>query len=280
MEDRAPVVVVTGGAGGMGVECARALQSVGRILLVDIDDAALDRAVSTLAADGIAAEPQRCDITDADDVERLVERVTSLGTLRAVAHTAGLSPVMADARRVLDVDLLGTIRLLDALLPIAAPGTAVVCIASSAGHVELPPEVRTLLDDPLSTTLVEDLEGALGIELESGFMYAIAKHGVIRACERYAAAFGARGARIVSIAPGLMDTEMGRLELSKQPVMQEMAAMTPVQRDPSAPLPGRAGDIATAVAFLCSDGASFISGCDLRVDGGLIGASRHQPAAG
>jgi NAD(P)-dependent dehydrogenase (short-subunit alcohol dehydrogenase family) len=188
--------------------------------------------------------------------------------------------MMAEPRRVLDVDLGGTIRLLDAMLPLAGRGTAVVCIASIAAYAELAPEVTMLLDDPLSETFSDDLERALGAEVDSGWAYMLAKHGVIRACERYATRFGNRGARIVAIAPGLMDTEMGRLELSQQPVMVEMAAMTPVQRDPNAPLPGRPEDIAATVAFLCSDRGSFISGCDIRVDGGLIGASRHQAPAG
>jgi NAD(P)-dependent dehydrogenase (short-subunit alcohol dehydrogenase family) len=260
----------------MGLECARELRDLGHLLLVDVDDSALDRAVRTLADDGIVAEALRCDITVPQEVEHLADRVAALGALRALVHTAGVSPVMAGPQRVLDVDLGGTVRLLDALLPLTQSGTAVVCIASSAGHIPLPPEVAALLDDPLSESLLADLEGALGLELESGLTYAVAKHGVIRSCERYASAFGARGGRIVSIAPGLMDTEMGRLELSKQPVMVEMAANTPVQRDPTAPLPGRASDIAATVAFLCSEQASFISGCDIKVDGGLIGSSRHR----
>jgi NAD(P)-dependent dehydrogenase (short-subunit alcohol dehydrogenase family) len=264
----------------MGLECARELRDVGHLLLVDVDDASLDRAVRGLDDEGIGAEALRCDITVPAEIDHLAERVASLGALRALVHTAGVSPMMAGPQRVLDVDLGGTVRLLDALLPLTQPRTAVVCIASSAGHVPLPPEVAALLDDPLSETLLADLERTLGMELESGFTYAIAKHGVIRSCERYASAFGACGGRIVSIAPGLMDTEMGRLELSKQPVMVEMAANTPVQRDPTAPLPGRASDIAAAVAFLCSDRASFISGCDLRVDGGLIGSSHHPDPAG
>ncbi len=206
--------------------------------------------------------------------------MTTIGSLRSMAHTAGLSPVMAEGRRVLDVDLGGTVRLLDALLPTAGPGTAVVCIASIAGYVDLPPDVVALLDDPLSESFADDAERLLGIALDGGVAYVLAKQGVMRACERYAAAYGARGARIVAIAPGLMDTEMGRLELSRQPTMAAMAATTPVQRDPTAPLPGRPEDIASAVAFLCSDAASFISGCDLRVDGGLIGASRHSAPDG
>jgi len=271
-----PVVVVTGGGGGMGLECARELSDLGHVLLVDVDDAALERAVSTLARSDVVAESLHCDITAPDDIARLAERVASLGALRALAHTAGVSPMMAEPRLVLDVDLGGTIRLLDAMLPLAGTGTAVVCIASIAAYSELPAVVTMLLDDPLSETFWDDLERALGAEIDSGWAYMLAKHGVIRACERYAAELGARGARIVAIAPGLMDTEMGRLELSQQPVMVEMAAMTPVQRDPSAPLPGRPEDIAATVAFLCSDRGSFISGCDIRVDGGLIGASRSK----
>jgi NAD(P)-dependent dehydrogenase (short-subunit alcohol dehydrogenase family) len=102
---------------------------------------------------------------------------------------------------------------------------------------------------------------------------------VIRLCERAAITWGTRGGRVVSISPGLMDTAMGRLELQDNPIKTWMIELTPLRvRDPDrdAVLPGRVDDIATAVAFLCSDAASFVSGCDLRVDGGLIGAMNHQ----
>jgi NAD(P)-dependent dehydrogenase (short-subunit alcohol dehydrogenase family) len=58
-----------------------------------------------------------------------------------------------------------------------------------------------------------------------------------------------------------------------------MVELTPVKR-PEGPLPGRTDDIAALVAFLESDAAAFISGCDIRVDGGLVGAARHMLGGG
>jgi NAD(P)-dependent dehydrogenase (short-subunit alcohol dehydrogenase family) len=84
----------------------------------------------------------------------------------------------------------------------------------------------------------------------------------------------------VSLSPGLIDTGMGRLELEHNPIKTWMAETTPlggVRMDASTPLPGRVDDIADAVAFLCSERASFVSGCDVRVDGGLVGALRNLP---
>jgi NAD(P)-dependent dehydrogenase (short-subunit alcohol dehydrogenase family) len=64
------------------------------------------------------------------------------------------------------------------------------------------------------------------------------------------------------------------MELEEQSVIPTMIEMTPLKR-PEQPLPGRPEDIAAAAAFLVSDGAAFISGCELRIDGGLVGAARH-----
>jgi NAD(P)-dependent dehydrogenase (short-subunit alcohol dehydrogenase family) len=75
---------------------------------------------------------------------------------------------------------------------------------------------------------------------------------------------------------------MGRLELEYNEVKKSMAEATPVGADRSGPevvLPGLADDIAQAVAFLCSDRAAFISGCDLRIDGGLVAAMRRPSGA-
>jgi len=79
-----------------------------------------------------------------------------------------------------------------------------------------------------------------------------------------APAWGARDARLVSLSPGVIDTEMGRSELAAQTAaMESIIAATPVGKRM-----GRAAEIASVVAFLCSDAASFVSGVDLLVDGG------------
>ncbi len=94
--------------------------------------------------------------------------------------------------------------------------------------------------------------------------------------------WGAKGGRVVSVSPGLIDTAMGRLELQNNPIKQWMAAMTPVGGERSGTdtvLPGLVDDIADVVTFLCSPKASFVSGCDVRVDGGLTAAMNSQGTA-
>jgi NAD(P)-dependent dehydrogenase (short-subunit alcohol dehydrogenase family) len=76
---------------------------------------------------------------------------------------------------------------------------------------------------------------------------------------------------------------MGRLEAAENEGMAFMLGLTPVKRPAdqgSETMPGRVEDIAAAAVFLASPAASFVSGCDLRIDGGLVGAIRHlDPAA-
>jgi NAD(P)-dependent dehydrogenase (short-subunit alcohol dehydrogenase family) len=179
-----------------------------------------------------------------------------------------------DGRTVLDVDLVGTARLLAALEPHVGAGTAAVCIASIAGHSDLASEANAQLDDPLAPGFIDTIADALDVPLDGAVGYVLAKRGVIRLCERLAGPWGARGGRVVSVSPGLIDTEMGRFEFERQEIMKAMAEFTPVQRERQSPLPGLSEDIAATVAFLCSDDAAFISGCDIRVDGGLLGAGR------
>lgn len=268
------VFVLTGGAGGMARETASLIAGRGRLLLLDLSDEALASTAGSLSALGADVEVMRCDVTSVADTQAAAQLVRTMGRFRALIHTAGVSPEMADARTVLDVDLAGTVRITDAFAPLVVPGTAAVLVASIAGATPLDPAIETLLDEPLSPQLYERLEAALGAELVPGIAYAIAKRGVVRLAERLARPWGASGGRIVSILPGLINTEMGRFEMDRQPVMAAMAAMTPVRRDDT-PLPGEPHDIAELCAFLVSDAASFISGCDIRVDGGLIGSIRH-----
>ena len=274
------VFVITGGAGGMGLASARILAAAGQLLLLDVTEEALDRARVALEADGASVQTLRCDVTSPADVSAVTEKVRAMGPLRSLVHTAGLSPGMGDGRRVLDVDLIGSVRMTDAVYPLIEPGSSAVLIASIAGYSAVDPAVEALLDDPLADNFFDQVDRALGRPLDSGTAYLIAKRGVIRLVERLSGPWGRKGARTVAVAPGLIDTPMGLLELDRPG--SQMAAMveaTPIQR-PDQRLPGRPEDIAATVAFLVSDAASFISGCDIRVDGGLIGVGRQAVAPG
>jgi NAD(P)-dependent dehydrogenase (short-subunit alcohol dehydrogenase family) len=273
------VVVITGGAGGMGVACARRLASVGTLLLVDIGREGLQQARTSLTSSGVDVKTLTCDVTSQEDIDEMASTVRALGSFRALVHTAGVSPEMAPPRQVLDVDLLGSARIVEALLPLAGPGSSAVLVGSIAGYSEVDPLVETVLADPMVDGFFDLVDAALSEPLDSATAYVLAKRGVTRLVERSAEAWGERGARIVSIAPGLIETSMGLMELERQPIMPLMVEMTPVKR-PGQALPGRPEDIANTVAFLVSDEASFISGCEIRVDGGLVGAAQQMMAQG
>jgi NAD(P)-dependent dehydrogenase (short-subunit alcohol dehydrogenase family) len=138
-----------------------------------------------------------------------------------------------------------------------------------AGHL-LPAaaEVDAVLDDPLSATFFDDL-ARLGVDPDSPpLAYALSKRGVLRLVRRHARAWGAKGARLVSLSPGIIDTGMGRLEAASQPVMARMVEASALGRM------GGADEVAAVAAFLASDAASFLTGADVLVDGGATAALR------
>jgi NAD(P)-dependent dehydrogenase (short-subunit alcohol dehydrogenase family) len=262
-------VLVTGGAGGMGRACASWMGAQGdSIVLTDVDAAALEAAVRDLARSGIDAAGFACDVAEAGCVQRIAEVLRDGPPLGALVHTAGLSPVMADWRRIIEVDLVGTARVLDAVLPFVGAGSAAVCVASIAGHL-MPahPAVAALLAEPLRPDLLDALDALPGrpVSHPAG-AYSHAKRAVRALVARSAAAWGARGARIVSLSPGMITTPMGKLEFEQQPAMKVLLDRTPLARlgDPA--------EIASVVAFLCSPAAAFVTGCDLVVDGGVCAA--------
>jgi NAD(P)-dependent dehydrogenase (short-subunit alcohol dehydrogenase family) len=276
MADQRDVIVITGAGGGMGTSCIATFAGRGHLILADLTDERVSQAAEAANGTGASYTPILCDVTQPAAVADLVQAVTRAGDLRSLVHTAGISPKMATGRRVLEVDLLGTARVLDGLLPLVRQGTVGVCVGSIAGYSDLAQEVDSCLEDPLAPGCLEEVEKRLATSLDGETGYVLAKRGVMRLCERLAAAWGKRGGRLISVAPGLIDTEMGRLEMQDTELMTAMVDITPVKRPGTGPLPGRPADIANLAAFLCSEQASFISGCDVRIDGGLVGAGRHM----
>jgi NAD(P)-dependent dehydrogenase (short-subunit alcohol dehydrogenase family) len=129
------------------------------------------------------------------------------------------------------------------------------------------------------TTATTDglMEALAGVPLEDfGSTYSVAKRVNHLRVEQAAVAWGPRGGRVVSISPGIISTPMTHQELAGDSgeQMRGMLSISPVPRI------GTAEDIAAAVEWLASPAASFVSGCDLRVDGGVTAAIRGMLAAG
>lgn len=168
------------------------------------------------------------------------------------------------------VDLVGAALVEEAMFGLASPGMAAVFICSLAAHREPPsPAIVDLLDHPLADGFLGDLAAELGTEIDSDLSYGLAKWALKRRCERRAAAWGGRGARIVSLSPGLVATPQGALEFARNPRKWDVFAKIPMQRECTML------EIADAVDFLTSERASYISGIDLLVDGGVSAARRH-----
>lgn len=257
--------IVTGAAGGMGAAVARLFAAEGRrLILCDIDAGRLEALAATLEGDAASVTVLAGDIGSPAYLDKLIEAIESRG-IDGLIHTAGVSPTMGDARRMIGINYDATVRLVDATRARMAPGGCAVLIASTSGYLMKSPEIDEMLD---TLTPGQDLTALLAIASDSGRAYSLSKRAVIRFVAREAAVYGAIGARIVSISPGLIDTAMGRAELAASQQMDAMLARTPLGRF------GLADEIASVAVFLCSPAASYISGCDIPVDGGMLAAMR------
>jgi NAD(P)-dependent dehydrogenase (short-subunit alcohol dehydrogenase family) len=258
------IAIVTGAAGGIGAGVARQLVAAGwSLLLTDLDAARTEAVAAPLRNGNNTVEVFAGNCADADFCTNLL---AALGgrPLGAVVHVAGLTPSARDAELIHRVNLEATINLVNAVRPRIAENGAVVLIASmSAYMVPVSAEILAAYNAPTASEVTAAL---LKLAPTPEAAYAISKRGVIAVTKREAKAFGARKARIVSISPGLIDTAMSRAELSQATATQRMLEASPLSRL------GQPDEIGTVAAFLCSPAASFISGIDIPVDGGLIAA--------
>ena len=268
------VTVITG-AGGMGIATARRVGPGGAVVLADFNQATLDGEVAALVEMGYDAHGVACDVSDRSSVANLVSEADKLGPITGVVHTAGLSPVQASAEAIFKVDLYGFALVIDLFGEAVAPGGSGVFIASMAGTM-------TPMDAELETTLaMTPTEELLSLPVvaattDPGTAYSISKRGNQARVEMSCGAWGARGARLNTISPGIIATPMGNAELAGEngESMRMMIDLSASKRV------GTPEDIAMAVDFLLGPNATFIPGTDLLVDGGAVPFVKSMIASG
>ena len=266
------IALVTGACGGIGRACSRDLGRTHPLFLTDIDAVRLTAFAEALTEEGYTLAGQMAaDLGVAGAAEQVVLAARAVGPVAAVAHAAGLSPTLGDWEAILQANVVATERLLLALETGLEEGLTAVLLASMAAHLAKPdPELDAICATPLDAgfsagakTRIEAL-AMPGMPFEPAVTaYTQSKRAVLLSCQRRCGPWGEKSARIVTVSPGTIWTPMGRKEADANPAAAAVMGMAPLKRW------GRPSDIADAVAFLVSERASFITGADLRVDGGV-----------
>lgn len=239
-------VVVTGAASGIGRETALLLLARGaRVTAVDLPGTALD----DIAALGV--DPRVCDVASADDRSRLLAEVGTCDRLVNAAGVISLLPVEevdeAEWDRVLAVNLKGLFFLARDLGGRMVRGGAIVNVASVAAKYSA--TVETLV-------------------------YGASKAAVVAVTRSLAYHFGGRGIRVNAVLPGIIDTpmqdrvlaEIARLrETTPDALHEARLKLVPLEHRQATPR-----ECAEVIAFLLGDGASYMTGQAVAVDGGFM----------
>lgn len=265
-------VIVVIGVGGIGLAIARRQGFGKKVLLADFNEKTLTAAADTLKVAGYEVTTQTVDVSSRASVRALADAAAGLGAVMQVVNTAGLSPNMAPADKILEVDLYGAAVVFEEFERVIAPGGAGLIISSMAGY--MPPPLPPEHDHALAFTPADELLKLpfLGSDAvtDSGAAYGMSKRANHLRVQAASISWGERGARVNSISPGIIATPLAKHELDSPvgDIYRVMMAAAPIKRM------GSPDEIAIVAAFLLGQDGSFVTGSDILIDGGVIAAIR------
>lgn len=243
------VVLITGGASGLGAAVAARLAGDGaHVIIADLDRAAAEQVRAQIAHKGGAATVVAGDVTRSADVERFVAAAENVGGLDGMVLSAAVEVRRdlvdtsdEDWRRVIDVDLKGPFLCMKHGIPLIARsgGGSVVALGSTLGAIGQPGYAA----------------------------YCAAKGALVNLCKQAAIEHARDGVRVNVVSPSACDVGLFLRVAEQSGNAQAIKDM--VARNIPAGRLGSADDVASTVAFLLGDGSAYISGTVIPLDGGL-----------
>lgn len=268
-------VMIVVGAGQILLAIARRMGYGKQILLGDKSEGNAKAIGKVLEEAGFDVTTTVMDLSDRASIQAMVKKATSMGPVKYLVNGAGVSPSQASIETILKVDLYGTAVLLEEVGKVIEEGGAGIVISSQSGFrmKQLTPEedrqlaltpTEELLDLPLLAE--ENIETTLQA-------YQLAKRCNEKRVMGESVKWGARGARLNDIAPGIIVTPLALDEFNgiRGDFYKNMFAKSPAGR------PGTADEVTDVAELLMSDRAQFITGATFLVDGGATASYYYGP---
>lgn len=263
------VCVVTGGGSGMGLEAAKCMPKEKIIVISGRTVAKLEKAVEELKALGFEAYAFACDTSNRESVKKLAEYASSLGEIKNVINAAGISPAMgtgADQEKILRINALGTVYVNQEFSKLMNPGS-VICDISSNSAYALPDFFAPKKVYPLAETdeatflakLIKKTNSQKTDYLKNGFAYTLSKNFVCWYAAKSAFDLGPKGIRVVSLSPGLIATDMGKMEEETGGYLIGFSCENRM---------GKPEELGFAIACVADERNGYLAGVDILCDGG------------
>lgn len=261
------VCVITGGGSGMGLAAAKCMPKDKIIVVTGRTMSKLENAVKELQELGYEAYAKTCDTSDRKQVRELAEYAASLGEIKNVINSAGLSPAMARPETLIRVNALGTVYINEEFSKLMHEGSVIVDVSSNSAHI-LPDflankKVFALADqnEDLFIKKILGLPSKLKGYQASGLAYGLSKKFVVWYAAKCAFEYGKKGIRVCSLSPGLIATDMGNLESEEGGNLLETTAERRM---------GKPEELGFAIATVADERNGYLAGVDVLVDGGSV----------
>ncbi len=268
-------VMILTGAGQIGMAIARRVGYGKKIIVGDKNPENAKTIAGIMNAAGFDVTAVEMDLSSRASILGMIAEAQKHGEITMLVNAAGVSPSQAPVEAILKVDLYGTAVLLEEVGKVIAPGGVGVTISSQSGHrmKQLTPRE----DEQLACTPTEEL---LSLEIlqqenikDTLHAYQMAKRCNEKRVMSEAVKWGAKGARLNSISPGIIVTPLAVDEFNgpRGDFYKNMFAKCPAGR------PGTADEVANVAELLLSDKGAFITGADFLIDGGATASYFYGP---